>query len=291
MKKNMIEKIEKEIVEKTKLPNEVKEKIKKETFTNFIVGSVIILYFIFIVLGSVGSTKNIRAIDLNIFSFLFLAVSIFLFEIAYRKDDGKLAIYGLESLAVAIFTLFLPYIIFELNADNKKYYLMASIYIAVYYILKSIIISVKIKNKYKNSNISDIKEIVKKEKTKRRIKEDIEEIELKDKNNKNNKKNVGDDAHIDPQQKQTSKRGKSKNIQTTNKENKNNVGVAPKGDPKKELQKSVNQEQETTPKKRGRPKKSETTNIENKNNVGVALKGNPQPKKRGRPRKVAINND
>ena len=260
MKKNMIEKIEKEIVEKTKLPNEVKEKIKKETFTNFIVGSVIILYFIFIVLGSAGSTKNIRAIDLNIFSFLFLAVSIFLFEIAYRKDDGKLAIYGLESLAVAIFTLFLPYIIFELNADNKKYYLMASIYIAVYYILKSIIISVKIKNKYKNSNISDIKEIVKKEKTKRRIKEDIEELEVKD------KKNVGVAAHSDPQKKQTTKKGRPK---------KENLNI--------DIEK--NEKEEATPKKRGRPKKSETTNNEGK------LKETGTPKKRGRPRKVAINND
>ena len=37
------------------------------------------------------------------------------------KDDGKLSIYGIESLAVAIFTLFLPYIIFELNKTDKKY--------------------------------------------------------------------------------------------------------------------------------------------------------------------------
>ena len=258
MKKSIIEKIEKEINEKTKLPNEVKEKIKKEVFTNITVASAIILYFIFIVLGSVGSIKNVRTIDLNIFSMLFLGIAIAIFEISYRKDDGKLSIYGIESLAVAIFTLFLPYIIFELNKTDKKYYLMVSIYIGAYYIIKSIIISIKTKNKYMNANISDVKEIVKKEKTKRRVKEDIEEGEA---NDKNNKKNVGGDAHIDPPKKQ----------------------IAKKGTPKKEnLNKDIdkNKKQETTPKKRGRPKKTETTIRESKPKEETA------PKKRGRPRKV-----
>lgn len=219
MKKSTIEKIEKEINEKTKLPDNIKEKIKKEIFTNIIVGSIIILYFILIILGSVDSTKNIRTIDMNIFSIIFLGISITIFEISYRKDNGKLAMYGIESLVVAMFTLFLPYIIFELDKTDKKYFLMSGIYISAYYILKTIFISIKTKNEYMNSNISDVKEIVKKEKTKRRIKEDIEELEVKDKNNKKN------------------------------------VGVAPQGDPKKEQLKNVNQKQENTPKKRGRPRK------------------------------------
>ena len=223
MKKSTIEKIEKEINEKTKLPTEVKEKIKKEVFNNIVVASVIMIYFIFIILGSQGSIKNVRTIDLNIFSILFLGIAIIIFEISYRKDDGKLAMYGIESLVIATLTLFSPYIIFELKGINKKYYIIASICITVYYILKSIIISLKTKNKYMNNNISDVKEIVKREKTKRRIKEDIEEVEVKDKNNKKN------------------------------------VGVVPQGDPKKEQFRNVNQKQESTPKKRGRPKKSETT--------------------------------
>lgn len=262
MKKSTIEKIEKEINEKTKLPYEIKDKIKKEVFTNIIVGSIIILYFIFIVLGSAGSIKNVRAVDLNIFSFLFLGTAIFLFEIAYRKDDGKLAMYGIESLVVAIFTLFLPYIIFELNGANKKYYLMASIYIAVYYILKSIIISAKTKSKYMNSNISDVKEIVKKEKTKRRIKEELKEVEepkvrSEIKSNKNIKKEE-EKADTHKNKTKTKKENATKNI----KENK----------------------EETIPKKRGRPKKAETTNNENK------PKEENVPKKRGKPRKVVSHN-
>lgn len=282
MKKSTIEKIEKEINEKTKLPNEVKEKIKKEVFTNITVASVIILYFIFIILGSVGSIKNVRTIDLNIFSILFLGIAIAIFEISYRKDDAKLAMYGIESLVVAIFTLFLPYIIFELNGANKKYYLLASIYIASYYILKSIVISIKTKNKHLNSNISDVKEIVKKEKTKRRIKEEIEEIEIKNvdvhvpddsqKNRKiNNNKLTKDNIETEIKGSEPKKRGRPKNTQTTNKE-------------KKDIK-------ETTPKKRGRPKKSEKTKAENKQKIEDDAHIDLKPKKRGRPRKVAINND
>ena len=173
MKKSAIEKIEKEINQKTKLSDEIKDKIKKEIFTNMVIALILITYFILIVLGSVGSAKNVRIIDLNIFSFLFLGISISIFEIAYRKDDGKLAIYGIEALIVAIFTLFLPYIIFELDKIYKKYYLVSSIYIAAYYILKSMIISIKTRNKYMK-NISDVKDIVKKEKSKRRMKEVVE---------------------------------------------------------------------------------------------------------------------
>ena len=259
MKKSTIEKIEKEINEKTKLPYEIKEKIKKEVFTNIAIASIIILYFIFIVLGSAGSIKNVRAIDLNIFSILFLGIAIIIFEISYRKDDGKLAMYGIESLVVAIFTLFLPYIIFELNESNKKYYLMSSIYIAIYYILKSIVIAVKTKNKHMNSNISDVKEIVKKEKTKRRIKEDIEEPkkEIK-KEDKKVRKTVNTNKTVAKTKKETAL-----------KENKEN------------------EKENSAPKKRGRPKKTENVTNENK----PKEESTPAPKKRGRPRKVAINND
>ena len=243
MKKSTIERIEEEINQKTKLPNEVKEKIKKEVFTNIVIGSITILYLIFIILGSKGSTKNVRTTDLNIFCMLFLGIAIYLFEIAYRKDNGKLAMYGIESLIIAIFTLFLPYIIFELNEKNKNYYLTAAIFVSLYYILKSLIISIKTKNKHMNSNISDIKEIVKKEKTKGRIKEEIEEIEVKD---KNNKKNVGVALQGDPQQKQTDE---------------------------------IIQKQETKPKKRGRPKKTETKNNENKSKEENAPKKRGRPRK------------
>ena len=90
-----------------------------------------------------------------------MTIAIISFEIAYRKENGALAIYGIEFLVVAIFMLYLPYVIFELDETHKKYYLIAGLYVAIYYILKSIYISIKTKTKYMNS-ISDVKEIIKK---------------------------------------------------------------------------------------------------------------------------------
>lgn len=275
MKKSTIEKIEKEIDEKTKLPNEIKEKIRKKIFTNFVIASIIVLYFIFIVSGSSGAIKNVRIIDLNIFSMIFLGTAIGLFEIAYRKDDDGLAVHGMESLAVAIFTLFLPYIIFELDELHKKYYLIASIYITIYYIIKTIYVSLRVKQQYMNS-VSDIKDIIKKEKKNKKIElDEIEEIDI----NKETVKNI-DKNNI--KQETRKKRGRPKKDTTLKSKNKE----------KKEV---------NTPKKRGRPKKTETKNKSNKpkevdapkkrgrprkENKEITGKNESQPKKRGRPRKV-----
>lgn len=263
MRKSAIEEIEKEIDEKTKLPNEVKDKIKKEVFTNIVVAAVIVTYFIFIVLGSIGSVKNVRIIDLNIFSMIFLGIAIVLFEVAYRKDQGNIAIYGIESLVVAIFTLFLPYIIFELDETHKKHYLLASIYIAAYYILKSIYIATRTRVEYMNS-ISDVKEIVKKEKPKRRVKDEIEDDE---------------DKVVKVNNEEAKKEEKVNN----KKEEKKTDAPKKRGRPKKEdTLKSVkeNKEEKSEPKRRGRPKKSENKKVEEEVKVTEA------PKKRGRPRKA-----
>lgn len=237
MKKSTIEKIEKEIDEKTKTPYLVREKIKNEVFTNFVIASIIILYFIFIILGSFGTIKNVRIIDINIFSIIFLGTAILLFEIAYRKDDGKLAMFGIESLAVAIFTLFLPYIIFELHGTNKKYYLMVSIFVASYYIIKSIYSATRTKNKYMK-DISDIKDIVKKEKKTKRIKEDIEEVE--EIKYKINVRNIEKSLNKEIKENVPKRRGKPRKTETTNVKEKSNEEVAPK--------------------KRGRPRKAVTSN-------------------------------
>lgn len=176
MNETTIEKIEKEIDEKTKLPKDTKEKIIKEVFTNIVMAIGVMVYLTFLILGSVGAVKNIRIIDFNIFSIILLGISILLFEIAWKRGSGKLAMHGIELLAIALFTLFLPYIIFELNSPYKKFYLIASAYTTVYYSIKSIYIAIKSRKKYMVT-VDDIKDIVKKEKIKREINDDIEETE------------------------------------------------------------------------------------------------------------------
>lgn len=273
MKKETISKIEEEINQKITLPNDIKEKVKKHVFTNIIIAISMIIYFTFLIIGSKETLKIVQSVHFNIFSILLLGITICLFEIAYKKENVSLAIYGIETLVVSILTLFFPYIIFELDEFQKKYYMIISVYIALYYIIKSIGIVSKAK-KIHIKQSSDIKEIVKKEKRKDviRVKENNVGVSLQGdpkpkKRGRPKKSDIENKEKIEPKKEQTKKSEK------TNNENKQNVGVAPQGDPE--------------PKKRGRPKK----------NVGKMPLGDPQthneqkPKKRGRPRKVVTADD
>ena len=188
MKKETIEKIEDEILKKTTMPQKLKDKTRKEIFINVMLGIGIIVYFIFLVLGSIDSLKASRTIDFKIFSLVLLFTSICLFEVAYKKDSGRIAVNGIEILIVSIFTLFLPYIVFELDARHQRYYIFASSLIGLYYIIKSIIIQNKAKSSYEKQE-SDIKEITKKEiKNKDILDEEIEENKEKKDNKKTKEK-------------------------------------------------------------------------------------------------------
>lgn len=284
MKKNEVKKIEEEIKLKTTLSDDIKGKIRKEIFVNIVIAIALVVYFTLLILGSVETIKNVRSTDFNIFSILMLSISICLFEISYKKDNGKLAMFGIEALATAIFTLFLPYIIFELDEMHKKYYLMISGYIAVYYIIKCIYISFKIKKEHMKE-LSDIKDIVKKEKNKSypNVDDDTEKSEKTEEKASDNKK-------VNEQEKNNKKPKQSKNV--TKKDVKIKVKseteeMVNEKDKKSKLndKEKTNESNKNAPKKRGRPKKEETLKKE------IDVKTESTPKKRGRPRKVVTNND
>ena len=70
-------------------------------------------------------------------SMLILLIALAILEIAYKKDNGNLGISGLEILALAIFTLFAPYIYIKFRTN---FIYKALIFITVYYISKIMII-------------------------------------------------------------------------------------------------------------------------------------------------------
>ena len=311
MRKGTIQKIEEEINEKRKMPKEVKESLRKEIFTNIIICTCLVAYFLFLFLGSVDKTKAVRVIDLKIFSIIYLAASIILFETAYKKDNGKIAIHGIEILLVAIMTLFLPYIIFELDSKYQKIYYFVGEYIAAYYVIKCICIAIIRKRKY-SKDVSDIKEIIKKEK--RIIKDEDEEIiekpkaVAKNKNEESKKESVSEKPKRKTTKKKTEpkkevKENKSKKIEneknekikeqkntekksTTKSTKKETVAKEPKTTTKKKVQKEIGTKKEEAPKRRGRPKKQETIEKEETKAKVEEPKQENAPKKRGRPRKV-----
>ena len=90
---------------------------------------------------------------------MLLFLSILIFEVAYHKDNGKLAINGIEILVIAFHTLTIWYVINRSNLSFQSYLLFSTYAVLIYYILKSIIIYTEGKREYLKS-LSDIHEIV-----------------------------------------------------------------------------------------------------------------------------------
>lgn len=153
-----LEKIEEEIKKQTTIPEEKKLKINKRIFQNIILAIIIVLYFIFINLGfyNIEPSKFIK--DLQVFSIITIGITIIIFEKAYKKDSGELAIYGIESLILSICTLLTIFI--GINYNNKFSYIINTIAIlfATYYVGKSIVIYIKLRKKALK-RVSDIDKI------------------------------------------------------------------------------------------------------------------------------------
>lgn len=133
--------------------------INKKVFENIIIA--VILMILFIVINYLYGKVNEEQLKLmmKIVSSVFMGLTIVIFEVAYRKDSGKLAISGIESLVLSCFTLSITYVITVNDFDFNLYILVASYTVAIYYVMKAILIYTKEKKKFLDS-LSDIREIV-----------------------------------------------------------------------------------------------------------------------------------
>ena len=156
-----LRKFEKVIEEKKKIPKDVKDKINTRIFENLISAVLLLIYFTAIRLGMTNIATENYIIDLKVFSILLLALSIFIFEYAYKKDQDKMWLLGIEIMAVAIFTLYLIYMYSIFYATYSEIVAFASIILLGYYVIKILIINKRMKKAYIKS-LRDIGEIVKK---------------------------------------------------------------------------------------------------------------------------------
>lgn len=159
--KEGMEELEKEIANKKYLPKEEENKINKKLFENIMIADVIMAFLYFISLGSLNIETPIFIADLKVFSIGLIVFTIILFEISYKKENGNLAIHGIECLALSIFVLCSIYLYLMYMKDFHMYVAIAAYAFAIYYLGKSIIVYRKMKKKYLAS-LSDIDEIIKK---------------------------------------------------------------------------------------------------------------------------------
>lgn len=167
---------------------EVNEKYLKEIYLNVLKAIIIVLYFFILNLAYENINSEHLELGIEIFTMIFLFISIYIFEKAYKKDDGNLAIQGIEILVLSAYTLTSRHITNKFNFEFKIYSLVASYIFAIYFILKSIVVYTK-GRKEEAENLSDIREIVKKdEPVKKEATKKNKEDSTKDIQNENAKK-------------------------------------------------------------------------------------------------------
>lgn len=141
---------------------EIDEKTLKEIYLNVLKAIIIVLYFFILNKAYKNVSSELLERGIQIFAMVFLFIAIYIFEKAYKKDDGKLAIQGIEILVLATYTLTTRHITNKFNFDFESYSLVASYTYAIYFILKGIVVYTK-RRKEMAENLSDIREIVKKD--------------------------------------------------------------------------------------------------------------------------------
>ena len=143
--------------------------IRKKIFENLIISVAMMLYFILINFSYLRMEEDLLLQGIKIASLIILFFSIIIFEVAYHKDSGRIAINGIEVLVLAILTLTIRLVTARFKIDFGKYIVYLAYTFTIYYILKSIILYTIEKKKYLDS-LSDIHEIVSNEPVKKEAK-------------------------------------------------------------------------------------------------------------------------
>ena len=141
---------------KRKLPKEALGTVIKPVFNNIVVAIIVMLYFIFLILGFYNIENSVYEVDLKVFAMCILFIAIMLLEKAYRDDNGKIAAFGIEAIVISIITLGLIYVNLMFSSSYIITVLIASYILAIYYVAKSIVLYQRGKNKYFVDNMKEI---------------------------------------------------------------------------------------------------------------------------------------
>jgi len=162
LKEKDIQKLGEKIKENKKLSYKDQQRVNRKVFVSLFMSAIAMFVFIFLLMGYSNISTSNYLVDLKFFAIVAIAVTICIFEYAYKKDNDLLAIIGIESLVASFIILSLPYIL-EYNIYPYQYYLLTfAVAFMVYYIIKTFIIYYRECHRYRKS-AKDIKNILKKE--------------------------------------------------------------------------------------------------------------------------------
>ena len=144
--------MQKEIENIRKLPKEIKKEIRKSIIFNLIVAFIIILYLCTINILFYKLENNVFEQQMKFFALGIISVTVIMFEVAYRKQSKRICLIGIELLLCSIVSLYIPYIYLFANVNLKIFTIILPCAIAVYYIIKAIIIYKTRKIQYQSNS-------------------------------------------------------------------------------------------------------------------------------------------
>ncbi len=157
----MIEILEEDLSKNKKLTPELKKKIRKIFGKNIFIIGLILIYMALLTLAFYKMELNTLSTDLKVLSTGFLVFAIIKFEQGYKNDNEGIFLTGIELLVLAIITLFMTVLISTDEHFFQSIIMGISIFVAVYYIVKSFVIRGKIRKQHKKQ-VSDVRDIIKK---------------------------------------------------------------------------------------------------------------------------------
>ncbi len=152
--------IEEEFESKQKMPIEMKKDALKEILQNLLMVVIILVLLSLICFMDEKLIKETFSTGLKALSTFFVVMSIIYFEIAYRKEKASSLFWAIEFLILGMIIMFVPY----LSQYIQKFIFGIAIGYGIYYLVKFILIVLK-KQKEFSDKKSDIKQLVKDEKT------------------------------------------------------------------------------------------------------------------------------
>ena len=147
------------------IPKDYKKKIVNRILKNTIIAIIAIAYLILLNVVSLHIETTSYIISIKVLSVVFAVISVIYLELCYKKDNGFLFMHGVEFLVLATITLFSAYAYYIFFVEYNSILLYILIAVIVYYIIKTICTLRFMKKEYYKSQ-NDIKEIVKKGKSK-----------------------------------------------------------------------------------------------------------------------------
>lgn len=155
----------------------------KKITKDLIIAICLIAYVLILALAYTKMNTDRLSKDIEVFAGAFLVLGLLGLEKAYKHDDGKTAITAIELLVMSFYSLSIMHMVALIKCDFIHYMFFSAGGIAIYYLIKTIIIFTKQKRD-DLKNLSDISEIVKKdEPIKKEAKKRNKEDKIEDKNN------------------------------------------------------------------------------------------------------------